>query len=54
MELYGTVYECVEGIILTNSNVVTRIVLCTTLTNDDVASQTLLTAENLDAQSLCC
>ena len=54
MEVNSTVYESVEGVVLTNGNIVTRIVLCTALANDDVTSQTLLTAENLDAKSLSC
>ena len=52
MEVYGTIYERVESVVLTDGYVVTRIVLRTTLANDDVTSYTLLTAENLNAKSL--
>jgi hypothetical protein len=54
VEVHGTVYECVERIVLTDGNVATRIVLRTALANDDVTSYALLTAENLNAESLSC
>ena len=54
MEVNSTVYESVEGVVLTDGYVVTRIVLRTALANDDVTSYTLLTAENLNAKSLSC
>ena len=54
MEVNGTIYESVESVVLTNGNVVTRIVLSTTLANDNVTSNTLLTTEDLDAKSLSC
>ena len=54
MELHGSVDECIECVILTDSYVVAWVVLGATLTNDDVASHALLTAENLDTQSLGC
>ena len=52
MELYSTINECEQGVILTDGHVVAGIVLRTALANDDVACETLLTAENLNAESL--
>ena len=54
VELNSSVDECVKRIVLTDSYVVAGIVLCATLANDDVTSNALLTAENLDTQSLSC
>ena len=51
-ELYGTIYECIEGVVLTHSNISAGIVTSTALANDDVACNTLFSAEDLDAQSL--
>ena len=51
-ELYGSIYESIEGVVLTHSNISAWIVTCTALANDDVACYALLTSENLDAQSL--
>ena len=50
----GKYNKSVERIVLTNGNVVTCVVLRTTLANDDVTSYTLLTAKNLNTQSLSC
>ena len=52
MEIDSTIYESVERIVLTDGNVITRIVLCAALAHNDVACQALLTAKNLNAQSL--
>lgn len=54
VELNSTINQSIECIILTHSNVVTCIVLRTTLANDDITCNTLLTAENLNAKSLSC
>ena len=54
MELNGSVNKCIERIVLTHSNVIACVVLRTTLTNDNVTSQNLLTAEDLHAKSLRC
>ena len=54
MEVYGTVYESVESVVLTDGNVVTWVVLSTALANDDVTSYALLTAEDINAESLSC
>ena len=54
MELNSTVNEGEKRIVLTDGNVLTRIMLRTTLANDDVTSYTLLTAKNLNTQSLSC
>lgn len=52
VELYRSVNKCIQRIVLTDSHVVTRVVLRTALANDDVTSHTLLTAEDLNAESL--
>lgn len=52
VEVNSTIYESVESIVLTLSNINAWEVLVTTLTNDDVASYTLLTTPNLNAESL--
>ena len=54
MELNRSVDECIQRVVLTDSYVVARVVLGAALANDDVAGYALLTAENLDAQSLGC
>ena len=51
-ELYGSVNESIESVVLAHSNVSAGIVTCATLTNDNVASNALFTTKNLDAQSL--
>ena len=51
-ELYGTIYESIESVVLAHSNVCAGVVTSTTLANDDVACYALFTSENLDAQSL--
>ena len=51
-ELYGSIYESIERVVLTHSNVCAGIVASAALANDDVACHALLTSENLDAQSL--
>lgn len=48
----GAVDESVDGVVLTETYVFTGMVNGTTLTLDDVASFSKLTAENLDAESL--
>ena len=52
MELNRSIDECIQRIILTDSNVIARIVLCSALANDDVACDTLLATEDLNAKSL--
>ena len=47
-EVYNTINECEEGVILTHANVLARVVNSTALTHDDVTSDTLLTAPNLN------
>ena len=51
-ELYGSINESIESVVLAHSNVSAGIVTSTTLTNDNVASNALFTTKNLDAQSL--
>ncbi len=48
-ELNGSVDKCVERVVLTHSHICSGIVLGAALANDDVACDTLLTAENLNA-----
>lgn len=52
VEVYCTVYESVESIVLTLCYIFAREMLVTTLANDDVACDALLTTPNLDAESL--
>ena len=52
VELNCSVNECVKRIVLTNSYVVTGVVLGTTLANNNVTCDALLTTEDLDAKSL--
>ena len=52
VEVDRSVNQRVQRVVLTNSHVVTWVVLGATLANDDVTSHALLTAEDLDAQSL--
>ncbi|SEV80244.1 hypothetical protein SAMN04487850_0048 [Prevotella aff. ruminicola Tc2-24] len=54
VELNSSINESVKRIVLTNSYVVTGVVLGTALANNDVACETLLTTEDLDAKSLSC
>ena len=54
VEVYGTVNESVEGIVLALSDTSTWEVLVATLAHDDVACYNLLTTENLNTKSLCC
>ena len=49
LELYSTVNESIQGVVLTHSNVSAGVVTSTALANDNVACDTLFTAENLDA-----
>ena len=48
LKVYNTINECEEGVILTHANVLARVVNSTALTHDDVTSDTLLTAPNLN------
>ena len=52
VEVYSTVNESIEGVILTLCNACTWEVLVATLANDDVACYNLLTTENLNTKSL--
>ena len=54
MELYRSVNECIEGVVLTHTNIVTGVVLRATLANNNVACNNLLATENLNAESLSC
>lgn len=52
VEVNSTVYESVESVVLALSYTSTSEVLVATLTNDDVACDNALTAENLNTKSL--
>ena len=54
VEFHCTVNESIERIVFTDGNILTGIVLCATLANDDVACQTLLTTPDFHAESLSC
>lgn len=50
-EHYGAVNEGIKSVVLAHTHVFTGVVNCSTLTFDDVACFSKLTAENLDAES---
>jgi hypothetical protein len=52
VELYRSVNESVERIVLTNANIVAWVVLRTALANNNVACNNFLATENLNAESL--
>ena len=54
MEVHCAINEGIERIVFTDSNVIARVVLSTTLANDDVAGYTLLTTPDFHAESLGC
>lgn len=49
LEIHSAVNQSVQGIVLANTNIIARVVLCTTLANDDVACDALLATPNLYA-----
>ena len=49
LEVYNTINECEEGVILTHANILARVVNSTALTNNDVAGHAYLAAPNLNA-----
>ena len=49
VEIHCSIYECVEGVVLTDTYIFTWVVTCTALANDDVACYTLLSTPNLNA-----
>ena len=51
-ELNCTVNQCKKSVVLTHTHVVTGVVYCTSLTNDDVTGLAYLTAENLYTETL--
>lgn len=46
---YSTIYQGVESVVATHTDVLTRMERCASLTNDDVACLAELTTENLYA-----
>ncbi len=54
MEIYGSVYQCVECVVLANTYILARVVLRAALANDDVACNGFLATPNLNTKSLCC
>ena len=53
-ELNDAVAFGIEGVILAHTDVLAGVVLGATLTNDDVASDSCLSTENLNSESLTC
>ena len=47
-EFHLAIYESIESVVFTHTYILTRIVNCTTLANDDVASDAVLTTPNLN------
>ena len=54
LELYCTVYQGVESVVAAHADVLARVKLCASLTNDDVACLADFATEYLDAYSLTC
>lgn len=48
LESHNAIGEGIQRIVLTHSYILTGIVTCTTLANDDVAGNALLTTKNLN------
>ncbi len=51
VEFYYAINQSKEGMILAHTYILTRVVDCTALTDDDVTGDALLTAKNLNAKS---
>lgn len=51
LEINYTVNESEKGVILTHADILSRVVLCTTLTYDDIACNDMLATENFDSES---
>lgn len=49
MEVYNTVNQCIQCIILANTDILTGIVTSTALTHDNITGQASLTTPNLYA-----
>ena len=52
LEGHHAVNECEQGVVLTHTDVLARVVLCTALTNYDVTCFCILSTPNLNAQTL--
>ena len=52
VEVYHTVNESIQGVVLADTHVLTWVVLCAALANDDVAGDTLLATPDLNTLSL--
>ena len=52
VEIHHAVNKCIQCIVLANTYVLTRIVLCATLANDDVAGCHTLTTPDLHTEPL--
>ena len=48
VEVHHTVYKCVESVVFANTYILTWVVLCATLANDDVAGNYTLATPNLN------
>lgn len=49
LEVYYSVYQSKEGIVFANTDIVSGVVLCAALANDNVAGDNLLATPNLNA-----
>lgn len=52
VEIHNAVNESVQGVVLADTHILTRVVLCATLANDDVAGDDCLAAVLLHAEVL--
>ena len=52
LELNDAVAQGIEGVVFTHADILARVVLRATLTDDDVASDGCLSTENLNSESL--
>ena len=52
VEIHNAVNESVQGVVLADTHILTRVVLCATLANDDVGGDNLLSTPNLNTSSL--
>lgn len=52
LELDNAIAQGIQGVILAHADVLARIVFCAALTNDDVASNSGLSTEEFDSESL--
>ena len=51
LEFHDAVCKCEQSVVFAHAYIVTRIVLCAALTNDDVACDDCLSTENFHSES---